>query len=138
VAEKNLVRVRAELVESVNLPYPLLNIGDLLVSWPEAQKIDLILANLPYIPSSNLKLLPNSVADFEPRLALNGGPDGLRLIDKLLQQAKNLLSKDGQIMLEVDESHTLTQFSQIRPEYNFSANTDCFGKFRFVVAKLKL
>jgi release factor glutamine methyltransferase len=54
-------------------------------------KFDLIAANLPYIPSGILNAL--DVARFEPRLALDGGKDGMLFINKLLEQMqKNLLA----------------------------------------------
>lgn len=49
---------------------------------------DIIVANLPYIPSSRIPTLDSSVKDFEPHLALDGGKDGFELIRKLFQQIK--------------------------------------------------
>jgi release factor glutamine methyltransferase len=65
-------------------------------------KFDLIAANLPYIPSSELELLP--VARREPRLALDGGPDGLETIRRLLQQALTRLAAGGLLLLEIEAS----------------------------------
>ena len=63
---------------------------------------DLICANLPYIPSETLEDL--EVARFEPRLALDGGKDGLRLIEPLLDQARQCISPGGRILLEIEFS----------------------------------
>ncbi len=65
----------------------------------------LIIANLPYIPSQRIKLLDNSVKDFEPHLALDGGKDGLKLISTLIKQATNLTTVNNYLLLEVDSSH---------------------------------
>jgi release factor glutamine methyltransferase len=63
---------------------------------------DLICANLPYIPTGTLNELP--VARWEPRQALDGGPDGLMLIRKLLSQAQRRLAPGGVILLEIEAS----------------------------------
>jgi uncharacterized protein (DUF952 family) len=63
---------------------------------------DLICANLPYIPTHTLDTLP--VGKTEPRLALDGGADGLKLIKRLLKQAKNRLDTTGLMLLEIDSS----------------------------------
>ena len=63
---------------------------------------DLICANLPYIRSEHLAGL--SVARWEPRLALDGGPDGLALIRRLLQQATGRLAPGGMLLMEIESS----------------------------------
>ena len=70
---------------------------------PEAPPIfDLICANLPYIPTARLAELP--VARWEPHLALDGGPDGLELIRRLLGQATGRLVRPGLLLLEIESS----------------------------------
>ena len=61
---------------------------------------DLVLANLPYIPSSDIDGLPIA-ASFEPRAALDGGADGLTLIRRLLASLPQALSADGTALLEI-------------------------------------
>lgn len=73
--------------------------GDLLT--PIDSMINVIVANLPYVPSLRLKHLSPEVQK-EPREALDGGLDGLGIIQRLLLQATDKLSKDGIILLEVD------------------------------------
>lgn len=63
---------------------------------------DLICANLPYIPTDTLAQLP--VSRFEPTLALDGGLDGLRLIERLLKLAILRLKPGGLILLEIEAS----------------------------------
>lgn len=138
VAQRNLVTVINETAEfSKDAIYPKLVQANLLESWPAESKIDLLVANLPYIPSLRLAKLPESVKNFEPMLALDGGADGLELINKLLFQAIELLAVQGKVLLEVDETHTLEQFRLLRPEFDYQGILDCFGKFRFVIASLR-
>lgn len=74
--------------------------GDLLRPVIErGLQVDLILANLPYIPSDEVERL--AVSRYEPRLALDGGPDGLALIRRLLDQAQGCWRRDGLILLEI-------------------------------------
>ena len=65
-------------------------------------KVDLLVANLPYIPTNKLKNL--AVYQSEPRLALDGGQDGLSYIKEVLIHAPSILNPDGLILLELDES----------------------------------
>jgi len=74
--------------------------GDLLQPLIAAgARADLIAANLPYIPSGEVDVLP--VARYEPRRALDGGPDGLALIRRLLDQAPCALAPGGLLLLEI-------------------------------------
>lgn len=63
---------------------------------------DVILANLPYIPTDVLRQL--AVYGREPTLALDGGPDGLNLIRRLLEQARRCLAPGGLLLLEIEAS----------------------------------
>ncbi len=74
--------------------------GDLLTPFAGAAVFDLVLANLPYIPSERLAEL--EVARREPRLALDGGADGLDLIGRLLGQMPSRLRPGGLALLEID------------------------------------
>ena len=78
--------------------------SDLLTNV-EKLDFDLIVANLPYIPTSNLPTLQKEVIDYEPLIALDGGEDGLLYINKLLDNLKNTDSNDLLLVLEVDTSH---------------------------------
>jgi len=74
--------------------------GDLLAG--EAGPFDLIVANLPYIPAGEIERLPQEVRR-EPRLALDGGPDGLDLIRRVIPQAMERLSARGWLLLEMGQ-----------------------------------
>jgi release factor glutamine methyltransferase len=80
------------------------------ISWLHADLIsaflpgslDLICANLPYIPKVSLQLL--AVARHEPKLALNGGSDGLDKIRRFLEQASYCLNPGGLLLAEIETS----------------------------------
>ena len=63
--------------------------GDVLS--PRPGPVDLIVSNPPYVPTGECALLPASVREYEPRLALDGGPDGLAVVRRLLAQAPAVL-----------------------------------------------
>ncbi len=71
-----------------------------LLPGAAAEQWDLVLANLPYVRSDAVPGLPRAAA-FEPVLALDGGADGLRLIDRLLGRLPGSLGEGGVAMLEI-------------------------------------
>lgn len=73
--------------------------GHLLEPLPEP--VDLIVANLPYVSQGELAQLPPEINCYEPREALNGGPDGLDHIRRLLAQAEGHLKPGGVVLLEI-------------------------------------
>lgn len=105
--------------------------SNLLEHFPKDVKIDLLIANLPYIPSARIKKLDLSVKDFEPHLALDGGLDGLELIGKLLDQAPDFLSENGAIFLELDDTHTREAITKIAPQFKSQVYKDERGLNRF-------
>jgi len=75
--------------------------GNLLEPIPEP--VDLIVANLPYIKSSELINLSPEIANFEPRVAIDGGHTGLEQISQLLEQAKEKTKPKGCLLLEIGQ-----------------------------------
>jgi len=65
-----------------------------------ADPFTIILANLPYVRSDAMAVLPVATS-FEPPLALDGGPDGLRVIARLLERLPEALTTDGAVYLEI-------------------------------------
>lgn len=93
VARRNADRYGCEHIRLIE--------SDLLDALPPDEgPVDLICANLPYIPTATLLAL--EVAAHEPRLALDGGREGLDLISRLLSQSDPLLAPDGKILLEIE------------------------------------
>jgi release factor glutamine methyltransferase len=66
-----------------------------------AERFDLITANPPYIAAGEIAELPVDVRDFEPRLALDGGADGLDFIRKIATEAPTHLTRDGVLAMEI-------------------------------------
>ena len=64
-------------------------------------KYDLIVSNPPYISFSKLKYLEKDIAKYEPKLALNGGIDGLSEIRKVIKKSSELIKKNGKFILEI-------------------------------------
>ncbi len=87
--------------------------GDLLDPLPEA--VDLIAANLPYVMSAEIPTLDPEVRLYEPRVALDGGDDGLDLVRRLLTGAGAKLRDGGVVLLELDPR-------QIERATSFAAN----------------
>jgi release factor glutamine methyltransferase len=73
--------------------------SDLLSALPGP--VDLITANLPYVTTDEWRALAPEIHNYEPRSALDGGPDGLDLISRLLATAQAYLRPAGAILLEI-------------------------------------
>ncbi|MCX6724045.1 MAG: peptide chain release factor N(5)-glutamine methyltransferase [Candidatus Staskawiczbacteria bacterium] len=105
-------------------------------------KYDFIFANPPYIPKKNRNKLQVSVLNFEPKLALFGGSDGLFYIRKFLKNARNHLNLNGIIFMEFDGS---TGSPQVPPQKkkieglikkyrysNYEFHKDQYNKWRWI------
>ena len=78
--------------------------GDLVTPLAaQAGRLAMIVANLPYLASAVIPTLPREVRDFEPRAALDGGPDGLGLLRRLVTAAPAVLRPGGRLVLEIGE-----------------------------------
>lgn len=99
-----------------------------------AKKYQLIVANLPYVPSSLLVKLDASVKYYEPNLALDGGEDGLQLVREFLAQAPVYLNRDGVLMMEIDSRSTVNRTSLALPaKWSYRVLQDQWGKQRFLI-----
>jgi release factor glutamine methyltransferase len=67
---------------------------------PLSRWFDLLCANLPYVPSAELERSPRLAR--EPRLALDGGPDGLALVRRLIPMLTDILLPGGEALLEIE------------------------------------
>jgi len=83
--------------------------GDLLE--PVAGPVDCIVSNPPYIPSEELDRLAPEISRYEPRAALDGGPDGLAVYRRLVPQAVRTLDDGGALLLEIgyDQAEAVTE-----------------------------
>lgn len=75
--------------------------SDLYASLPPGLRFDLITANPPYIPDGEIAGLQPDIRDFEPRLALAGGPDGLDVARRLVEGASRRLEPGGVLAIEI-------------------------------------
>lgn len=108
--------------------------GNLLDPLPEP--VHLIVANLPYIRETELAKLPPEISMFEPQIALAGGTDGLKQIERLLSQAERKLLPEGAILLEIgyDQGQTVSKLAeQYIPDSRVNVITDLAGLDRVVI-----
>ena len=100
-------------------------------------KFDLIVSNPPYIKSIDIKNLKEDVRKFEPKLALDGGKEGLDVIKKVIYKSKTILKKDGLLALEIGFKQHY-KVSQILKEQGFREKLlvkDYLNNIRCVFAK---
>ncbi len=85
-------------------------IGDLFEAVPVelSGRIDVVLANAPYVPTAEMALLPHEAREHEPALALDGGADGLTVHRRLISQAPHWLARGGTVLIEVAEGQVPT------------------------------
>jgi release factor glutamine methyltransferase len=79
-------------------------VGDLLqplLGRPDRHPLDVVVSNPPYVPEVEVGGLQPEVRNFEPRIALTAGPDGLDVVRRLLPEAETLLAPGGHLMLEI-------------------------------------
>ena len=96
-------------------------------------KYDLIVSNPPYIPSRELKKLSKDIINYEPKIALDGGNDGLDLIKKVIYKSKYLLKRNGLLALEIGNGQykkaanllNVHSFREITKVYDFNHNVRC-------------
>ncbi len=80
--------------------------GDGLAALAFAPGFDLVVSNPPYIPTAQIESLIPEVRDFDPRIALDGGPDGLEFYRVLASHAARLLRPGGRILLEMGDGQS--------------------------------
>ena len=102
-------------------------------------KFDLIISNPPYIKNSDIKNLSDDVKRFEPRIALDGGKEGLDVIKKVIYKSKSILKRLGILALEIGYGQHY-KVSQILKEQNFKEELlvrDYKNNVRCLIAKFK-
>jgi release factor glutamine methyltransferase len=94
VARENALRLGAYTVSFTQ--------GDLFAALPPGcGPFDIIVANPPYIPTVDVDGLDRDIKEFEPRLALDGGPDGLSIVRRIVEEAPTRLAPGGCLATEV-------------------------------------
>ena len=82
------------------------------------KKFDLIVSNPPYIERKDIKNLSDDIKKYEPRMALDGGNDGLDLIRKVIYKSKEILKINGMLALEIGNEQ-IKKVSKILVDNNF-------------------
>ena len=84
-------------------------VADLAEPLHNDEGFDLVTAVAPYVPTAEIRLLPNDVQRYEPRVALDGGADGLDLVRRVIAAAMHLVRPGGWLLIEVgaDQDRTL-------------------------------
>lgn len=111
--------------------------GDLYAPLGPEERFDVVVSNPPYVPSSELPGLAREVRR-EPALALDGGPDGLRLLERIVMGAPARLLPGGTLVLEMHESHAraLPSLCERAGLRDVSMRKDLAGLPRFIVAAM--
>ena len=99
-------------------------------------KYDLIVSNPPYIIKSDLKYLERDVVNFEPKLALDGGLDGLSEIRKVIKKSSELIKKNGKFILEIgfDQKNKVFNLLKKKGFYINSISKDLAKNDRCIVS----
>ena len=88
-----------------NLPSAAVYEGDLFEPLPASLRgrVDVLVANVPYVPSGEIALMPPEARDHEPRLSLDGGADGLEVARRVAASAPDWLAPGGHVLIETSE-----------------------------------
>jgi len=111
--------------------------GDLLEPLPAGARPELIVSNPPYIASAAIAGLEPEVRDWEPALALDGGPDGLAVIRRLIPQAAARLAPSGWLALEIghDQAAAVSELLRAAGLDELHLHQDLAGHDRVLAAR---
>lgn len=110
--------------------------GDLLE--PLDAPVDIIVANLPYVRTADWERLPPEIRCSEPREGLDGGPNGLRVIERLLRQAPAYLRRGGALLAEIGDAQGEAASKLAReafPRSQIAVGQDLLGLDRVLVVR---
>jgi release factor glutamine methyltransferase len=111
------------------------SVSDLFSGLAPVRAADLIVSNPPYIPTDVIDTLAPEIVDYEPRAALDGGPDGLRLIRRLVSEAPLRLQPGAPLVLETFGDEQASEVIVLMREagfMNIATRRDMAGVARFV------
>ena len=113
-------------------------VADGLDDFDEPQSVDVIVSNPPYVTTAEWSALDPRVREFEPRLALDGGAEGLDFYDRYLGDAVNLLKPGGAAFFEIGESQGAA-LERLMAAYGFEdvrIDRDLAGRDRYAYGTL--
>lgn len=92
--------------------------GDLFDPLPDdlRSRIDILLANVPYVPTHEVGLLPPEARDHEPLVALDGGADGLDVLRRVTAEATRWLAPGGHLLFETSERQVPDAVGTVRAD----------------------
>ena len=113
-------------------------LGDGFTALPRGLRFDLVVSNPPYIPTGELAVLQPEVREHEPRLALDGGADGLDFYRRLAAEAHGFLQPHGRMMLEFGDGQgaALREIFGVAPWRVEAVFPDWSGRERILIAAL--
>ena len=102
-------------------------------------KLDLVISNPPYIPNENYEKLAKEVKNFEPKIALLGGEDGLKHIKEIIQKAPFYLKENGWLILEnhFDQAEKVKRLLSKNKFTSIETVNDLSGIGRFTIGRYK-
>jgi len=108
--------------------------GDIFSPVPPGTRFDAVLSNPPYITSREMEYLPNIVKEYDPRAALDGGPDGLDIVRRIISQAPDHLKPGGFLAIEIGagQSRDVMNLMHERGLTNCGAEQDFNGIERVI------
>ena len=103
-----------------------------------ARRVDVLTAVVPYVPTRALPLLPRDVQAFEPRLALDGGPDGTAVLEEVVRRSTTWLRPGGRLLLELggDQAEPIGRSLAERGYDGIDVMVDADGDVRGICARL--
>lgn len=112
--------------------------SDLYENFPKEIRFDIIVSNPPYISTDEIARIEKQVRDFEPKLALDGGRDGLDFYKKIINLSKNFLNNKGRLYLEIgyDQSKDVVDLAKKEGYDNIVIIKDLSGRDRGVSMKV--
>lgn len=130
VAEKN--QNKLEVIENVNLQK-----SNMFRDLKTENKFDIIMSNPPYIKTGDLVNLDKSVSQFDPKKALDGGVDGLKFYKEIAKNAKDFLTEDGCLFLEIGFDQAKDVENLLSKDFQVKVYKDYSNNDRIIYAKLK-
>ncbi len=116
--------------------------GDLLAPYDNSNfhhKVDVLICNPPYISSSKVTDMASEIADHEPRLAFDGGPFGIKILNSLMKQAPLFLKPGGWLAFEVGLGQGASIVKRMEKIFvNVQTSCDDNGDVRVVMGQAKI
>ena len=93
--------------------------ADVLEPFKNSNIFDILVSNPPYIKSRDIEKLQTEIKCFEPKLALDGGSEGMKFYEKIFNYAKKVLKNNSKIFFEFGETEQSRKLSEMAVEYGY-------------------